>query len=73
MPMTLLNRRWRPAAADDIKEGARVMLPTGRKGSVVRIYLNSPMLVLVDVDGRLPTDSPERLCQAVCDLRVASS
>lgn len=73
MPMTLLNRRWRPAMPDDIKDGARVMLSTGRKGSVVSIYLESPMLVLVDVDGRLPTDQPERLCQALCDLRVASS
>lgn len=73
MPMTLLNSRWRPAVADDIEKGVRVMLPSGRRASIVRIFLESPMLVLVDVDGRLPTDSPERLCQAVCDLRVASS
>ena len=73
MPMTLLTNRWRPAVAADVKEGARVMLPSGRKGTVVSIYLESPMLILVNVDGRLPTYPPDQYCQALCDLRVVRS
>lgn len=72
MPLALLNHRWRAAERGDIKPGIRVMLPSGRRGSVVSIHLEDPMLVMVDVDGRLPTDPPVRLCQALCDLRVES-
>lgn len=70
MSMTLLNSRWRQAERADIKVGTRVMLRSGRKGSIASIYLESPLLVMVNVDGRLPTDPATPVCQHLSDLRV---
>ena len=68
---TKTDPRWRPAKTDDIETGTRVMLARSkRKGVVMEIMLDDPKLVIVAVDGRLPTDDPIEGCFALGMLLV---
>ena len=64
--------RWRTAKRVDLAPRRRVMLRSGRKGTVRRVLVQDHrmLIVLVAVDGRTPGD--ERYLQAIPlqDLRV---
>ena len=68
--MATTRPRWRAATRDDIKARRRVMLKSGRKGTVRRVFFKNPFLVLVAVDGHNLGDERYDQCVSLSALRV---